>query len=247
MQTMIDEAGKPAGPHRVYLRETNVPGLAVSRCFGDYVASAAGVTSIPDVVTMVLPTGRKQAGPHGHRGSGGHSSGRSGQGAARGRHAHPQQQQQRAAGSPQAQPGQGRGRSRSRRGGGRGRQAEAARGPQHGQRSAAAPPVPAAHATIGQDKHVLIVASDGLWEFVSNAEAVRIAARCAGGCCAAGLCCKPVRQPLAHAASPSKLQTASPLCRLLCLPPASRRRLLTCTPFCLAGLSLQVPQRPAGG
>jgi hypothetical protein len=36
MQTMLDEEGRPAGPRRVYLRETNIPGLAVSRCFGDY-------------------------------------------------------------------------------------------------------------------------------------------------------------------------------------------------------------------
>ncbi len=36
LQTMLDEAGQPAGPHRVYLRDSNIPGLAVSRCFGDY-------------------------------------------------------------------------------------------------------------------------------------------------------------------------------------------------------------------
>jgi RNA polymerase II C-terminal domain phosphatase-like 3/4 len=175
MQTMIDEAGKPAGPHRVYLRETNVPGLAVSRCFGDYVAAAAGVTSTPDVVTMVLPTGSRQGAEHGRSSSGQHGRGR--QGAARGRHP-----QQHAASAPQAQ--QCQGRSRSRRGGSRGRHGEQARGPQQGRRPqhaqrGAPPPLPAAHATIGSDKHVLIVASDGLWEFVSNAEAVRIAARCA--------------------------------------------------------------------
>ena len=185
MQTMIDEAGKPAGPHRVYLRETNVPGLAVSRCFGDYVAAAAGVTSTPDVVTMMLPTGGRHGAHSGHSSSGSH-----GRGAERGRHPqqHPQQQQQQRQGAPagtQAQQGQGRSRSRTRRGGGKGRHADpASRGRQQGRRPAAqrgaqAPPVPAAHATIGTDKHVLIVASDGLWEFVSSAEAVRIAARCA--------------------------------------------------------------------
>jgi hypothetical protein len=36
VQTALDEEGRPAGPHRVYLRESTVPGLAVSRCFGDY-------------------------------------------------------------------------------------------------------------------------------------------------------------------------------------------------------------------
>lgn len=185
MQTMIDEAGKPAGPHRVYLRETNVPGLAVSRCFGDYVAASAGVTSTPDVVTMMLPArGRQQGVEHGHGSHSGGRSGRSAHSAPHGRHPHPhpQQQQQHVPAGAAAQQGQGRGRSRSRRGGGKGQQAEHARGQQHGRRPAAqrgahAPAVPAAHATIGGDKHVLIVASDGLWEFVSSAEAVRIAAR----------------------------------------------------------------------
>lgn len=36
LQTLVDERGAPAGPHRVYLRDTNIPGLAVSRCFGDF-------------------------------------------------------------------------------------------------------------------------------------------------------------------------------------------------------------------
>ena len=36
MQSLLDEGGRPAGPHRVYLRESSIPGLAVSRCFGDY-------------------------------------------------------------------------------------------------------------------------------------------------------------------------------------------------------------------
>lgn len=38
------------GPARVWLMEENIPGLAMSRSFGDYVASQVGVISIPEVL-----------------------------------------------------------------------------------------------------------------------------------------------------------------------------------------------------
>ncbi|EFN56528.1 hypothetical protein CHLNCDRAFT_144153 [Chlorella variabilis] len=133
MQTMLDEEGRAAGPYRVYLRDTHIPGLAVSRCFGDYVAAGAGVTSTPDVTTLVLPMPEPAAA------------------------ASAQQQQQ------QQQQQQGRSRSRRR------------------PRSKAAAVVAAAAAAA----HILIVASDGLWEFVGSAEAVRIASRCATAAAAA--------------------------------------------------------------
>lgn len=39
MQPYSDQDGNPVGPARVWLREDNIPGLAMSRSFGDYVAS----------------------------------------------------------------------------------------------------------------------------------------------------------------------------------------------------------------
>lgn len=196
MQTLVDESGQPAGPHRVYLRDTNIPGLAVSRCFGDYVATAAGVTSTPDVVTLVLPTrqdsshkqqqqqergrqhGRAQHGRTQSSGQGGGSSSRS-----RSRRGGPkgQQQQQQEqctaggshpgahapAGGRAQHPGGAQAQGRKRQGGPRGPAPApaAGRGGGHSVDAGSGP------------HHILIVASDGLWEFVSNAEAVRIASK----------------------------------------------------------------------
>jgi RNA polymerase II C-terminal domain phosphatase-like 3/4 len=64
------------------------------------------------------------------------------------------------------------------------------RGPRRG------PPPAATAAASGQ--HILIVASDGLWEFVSSAEAVRIAARCT---CAAAAAERLVQEARAQWAS----------------------------------------------
>ncbi|KAL4447888.1 hypothetical protein ABPG75_005107 [Micractinium tetrahymenae] len=168
MQTLLDEEGRPAGPHRVYLPESNIPGLAVSRCFGDFVAASAGLTSTPDVTTLVLPGG----------GGGGGASG-----PAPAQHGRRQQRQPR--GSTQQQPRQkqcstskGRGvrtpRDASPNGqNGQQQQQRAQRQRQRGS-SRAGDGQPGA----SEARHVLIVASDGLWEFVSNADAVRIASRC---------------------------------------------------------------------
>mmetsp|Transcript_36843 Transcript_36843/g.36473 ORF Transcript_36843/g.36473 Transcript_36843/m.36473 type:complete len:103 (-) Transcript_36843:217-525(-) len=38
-----DDEGNPVGPARVWLREKNVPGLAMSRSIGDIVAHSVGV------------------------------------------------------------------------------------------------------------------------------------------------------------------------------------------------------------
>ena len=43
------ENGEPAGPARVWLREQNIPGLAMSRSFGDLVAASVGCVSEPEV------------------------------------------------------------------------------------------------------------------------------------------------------------------------------------------------------
>lgn len=37
------------GPSRVWLKTENIPGLAMSRSFGDYIASKVGVISEPEV------------------------------------------------------------------------------------------------------------------------------------------------------------------------------------------------------
>ncbi len=42
-----DEDGEQMGPFRVWTKEQNVPGLAMTRSFGDYVASTVGVISEP--------------------------------------------------------------------------------------------------------------------------------------------------------------------------------------------------------
>jgi hypothetical protein len=42
-----DEDGEQMGPFRIWVKEKNVPGLAMTRSFGDYVASTVGVISEP--------------------------------------------------------------------------------------------------------------------------------------------------------------------------------------------------------
>jgi hypothetical protein len=44
----------PLGPPRVWLRDVNVPGLCMTRSFGDSVAASVGVSDTPEVVTHVL-------------------------------------------------------------------------------------------------------------------------------------------------------------------------------------------------
>lgn len=193
MQALLDEEGRPAGPHRVYLPESNMPGLAVSRCFGDLLAAGAGVTSTPDVITLLLPTGGAGSG------SSSSSSPLAGSKPApthRGRRQQqpPLQQQQPTRAASQ---GQGRRPQRGASPAVRGRRQQPGGRQQvqgrHRQRGGGRP-------GAGEASHILIVASDGLWEFVSNAEAVRIASRwvqpergllCGRQLPAAGLCAGP--------------------------------------------------------
>ena len=37
------------GPYRIWIQDKNIPGLAMTRSFGDYVASTVGVISEPEV------------------------------------------------------------------------------------------------------------------------------------------------------------------------------------------------------
>lgn len=47
MDTFREANGDPIGPARVWLKNENVPGLAMSRSIGDLVASTVGVTPEP--------------------------------------------------------------------------------------------------------------------------------------------------------------------------------------------------------
>ena len=49
IRPMKDEDGNFIGPLRVYMKEKDIPGLAMTRSFGDYYASTAGTISIPEV------------------------------------------------------------------------------------------------------------------------------------------------------------------------------------------------------
>jgi len=49
IRPMKDEDGEFIGPLRVYMKEKDMPGLAMTRSFGDYFGSTAGVISEPEV------------------------------------------------------------------------------------------------------------------------------------------------------------------------------------------------------
>lgn len=46
----MTETGEKIGPARVWLQHDQIPGLAMSRSFGDYVASTVGVTAEPQII-----------------------------------------------------------------------------------------------------------------------------------------------------------------------------------------------------
>lgn len=49
-----DEKGDPLGPHRVWLKHEEYPGLAMSRSFGDEVAASVGVIATPEIMEWKL-------------------------------------------------------------------------------------------------------------------------------------------------------------------------------------------------
>jgi serine/threonine protein phosphatase PrpC len=49
VEPYIMDDGEECGPHRVWLAEENVPGLAMSRSIGDLVAASVGVTWQPEI------------------------------------------------------------------------------------------------------------------------------------------------------------------------------------------------------
>ena len=49
-----DEEGNPLGPSRVWLQHQDVPGLAMSRSLGDFVAASVGVSCEPEILEFPL-------------------------------------------------------------------------------------------------------------------------------------------------------------------------------------------------
>jgi len=49
-----DEDGETLGPHRVWLRDHDLPGLAMSRSLGDAVAASVGVIADPELLELTL-------------------------------------------------------------------------------------------------------------------------------------------------------------------------------------------------
>lgn len=49
-----DNKGNKVGPERVWLLNEDIPGLAMSRSFGDTVASSVGVNAIPEQFEFLL-------------------------------------------------------------------------------------------------------------------------------------------------------------------------------------------------
>ncbi len=46
--------GNQLGPFRVWLKDKNLPGLAMARSFGDLVAASVGVSPEPEVLSFDL-------------------------------------------------------------------------------------------------------------------------------------------------------------------------------------------------
>ena len=53
----LDENGEQMGPFRIWIQDKNIPGLAMTRSFGDYVASTVGVISEPEVTSYEVTDG----------------------------------------------------------------------------------------------------------------------------------------------------------------------------------------------
>ena len=49
IESYQDELGEPIGPLRVWIQNDNVPGLAMTRSFGDLVGASVGVSPVPEI------------------------------------------------------------------------------------------------------------------------------------------------------------------------------------------------------
>ena len=54
IRPMIDEDGCFVGPLRIYMKDKDLPGLAMTRSFGDYFASIAGTIVVPEIKEHIL-------------------------------------------------------------------------------------------------------------------------------------------------------------------------------------------------
>jgi hypothetical protein len=54
VESFMDEDGNFIGPKRIWLKDEMVPGLAMTRSFGDVVASGVGVTSEPGKLNLII-------------------------------------------------------------------------------------------------------------------------------------------------------------------------------------------------
>ncbi len=54
VESYLDEKGNPMGPKRVWKKDQNLPGLAMSRALGDKSASEAGVICTPEIIQETL-------------------------------------------------------------------------------------------------------------------------------------------------------------------------------------------------
>ena len=54
IRQMIDEDGSFVGPLRVYMKDKDIPGLAMTRSFGDNYASMVGTISVPEITEHIL-------------------------------------------------------------------------------------------------------------------------------------------------------------------------------------------------
>ena len=54
VDTIRGNQGQKLGPERVWLRDQELPGLAMSRSIGDYIAHSVGVATEPEVKRFEL-------------------------------------------------------------------------------------------------------------------------------------------------------------------------------------------------
>ena len=54
VESYQDENGNPVGPARVWLKNQDLPGLAMSRSLGDGVAASVGVIPDPEILEFLL-------------------------------------------------------------------------------------------------------------------------------------------------------------------------------------------------
>mmetsp|Transcript_19909 Transcript_19909/g.35522 ORF Transcript_19909/g.35522 Transcript_19909/m.35522 type:complete len:367 (+) Transcript_19909:107-1207(+) len=60
VQACQDLDGRPIGPMRVWLKHQDIPGLAMTRSFGDKLAASVGVTCEPEILKFDIELGKTQ-------------------------------------------------------------------------------------------------------------------------------------------------------------------------------------------